>query len=806
LKKPSLKVTGLSKWYETQKQKRKEQEEERKKTETFTLKMITFIVTLVAMIIGMSILPLFPSPIPVFLAVLVAFLVFQYPQVGMPVGGLVIGLGLLFNLSTKPIYFISYLGSEQVRVGFVVAYMALFIGLPIAFNRYKSALAIDFGILAVGALSSSATYFLAIPLLFASAVYFKRQVALSVVYYALIAVPLQVVQYYQVTVSSIIQKDWWNAAGSSPPLFVSLSQIFGKLGSQMAQFRLYDISQVFQQITGQLTWIPNLNPAPNGATLGSAMTQYLDSAPGLIMFLIIVVGLAMGMIFFMRLLIRTGGGGLADRLMPIFTVTITAALFFILMGSLSGALAFTADSSPGTLVLGTLATLMFALPTAFLNTTPKQMTTPQEFLDRLNGIITKAGVLSQQITNVKASIPVMISGPAGKIQIIQDSLEDTRRRTEGQLDPAELDKKYAELKTVDADIDAVDSELNAVLAEYQISVNCEYSSWIGKLRDIGLDVKSNLKADYLKAMTLEERIAAINQTLEAGRTLAKEVMQTTEPIYFVVRSLYDPTLPEKSRPIEFTNQKIEAKESPWIAIEALYNSLNNMSRQYGAEIQASMRYLKNSLSPIANLSSESGVLPLVFGENMPRVIGYAKKAEGMKQLLAKKVEKEKLSIVDVIVLKDDIQTFLDMANDVLSMLYAELVNEEDTINRLMPTKEYLWETNSTLRERLKKAIDVLSNPLNYKINQIMENLPKSLAYVDETVQTLAIYWERREFLLNYATAEAAIEEQLKTKDRLTPKDLPFQPKFAGEYLRLYYSQRFSDFAFDKDSQQLTKRT
>ena len=62
------------------------------------LKMLAFVVTLVAMAIGMSILPLFPPPLPIFLAVLVAF-TYQYPIVGMPIGGAVIGLGLLFNLS-----------------------------------------------------------------------------------------------------------------------------------------------------------------------------------------------------------------------------------------------------------------------------------------------------------------------------------------------------------------------------------------------------------------------------------------------------------------------------------------------------------------------------------------------------------------------------------------------------------------------------------------------------------------------------------------------------------------------------------
>jgi hypothetical protein len=74
------------------------------------------------------------------------------------------------------------------------------------------------------------------------------------------------------------------------------------------------------------------------------------------------------------------------------------------------------------------------------------------------------------------------------------------------------------------------------------------------------------------------------------------------------------------------------------------------------------------------------------------------------------------------------------------------------------------------------------------------------------VQTLAVYNERKEFLLNYPTAEAAIEERLKQKKRLSPQDLPFQAKFAGEYLRLYYTQRFSEFAFDKENMQLTKKT
>jgi len=46
---------------------------------------------------------------------------------------------------------------------------------------------------------------------------------------------------------------------------------------------------------------------------------------------------------------------------------------------------------------------------------------------------------------------------------------------------------------------------------------------------------------------------------------------------------------------------------------------------------------------------------------------------------------------------------------------------------------------------------------------------------------------------------------LKQEKQVSPKELPFQPKFAGEYLRLYYSERFSEFTFDKENQLLTRK-
>ena len=64
-----------------------------------------------------------------------------------------------------------------------------------------------------------------------------------------------------------------------------------------------------------------------------------------------------------------------------------------------------------------------------------------------------------------------------------------------------------------------------------------------------------------------------------------------------------------------------------------------------------------------------------------------------------------------------------------------------------------------LKRKDDGGVEVLSSPRS-KVNEVMENLPKFEGYIDECIQTLTIYNERREFLLNYPMAKIAIEDQL----------------------------------------------
>jgi hypothetical protein len=790
------KASRVGSWYRARQKKQKEQDEQERRSGPSRLKIVTLLITTITMAVAFSVLPLLPQPLPILLAFLVGFMTYKKPIAGMPLGTAIIGLGLIFHLAD--LNFISMLGATNVREAFIFVIMGVFIALPIAFHRYKDALAIDFGIIAVMLLFFEPVYFLAIPLILTSAVYFKKSVGLTATYYILISAPLQIIQYFQ-HISTIARSDWWIAPGASPPLFVSLDIVFKKLTPSMSQFRLFDSSQVVYTIKNQVF----STTVPVGRSIKDALSQYLDSVPGIFLFIAIVVGVSLALILLMRTFVSESSS--SNKLYPIIIATISAALFFVLLISLQSALAFTTDVNAITIMLGTMSTLLLTLPTAFIDFTPKKKSTFQEIPEKAREILSKLQVFEDDLNYAKENTPVTVSSTEGKMLVVKDSVKDILSKAEMQYyEASEVERKLEELEKYGKDIDDLECELNTILKEFQILVTSQFSSWIGKIKDTGLTVNFTVNSDFQPVMTIRDRVDVIKQTIDGAKALAVDVAHVAEPIYSIITQLYDPSLPQKSRAVEFTMQKIAEKQAPWIALEALYSSLNNWRRQYGAEILATMQYLQKSLAPIANFTGQSEVLPHIFKDNLPKILDYAKKAETLKFGTDGQVKTDQLKIVDVIALKDEIQFFLDISKEVLSSLYSGIISDEEEIERLLPTKDYLWQKNTTLRDYLKKANDTLANPSSYKINEVIQSLPSYLSCVDDAVQTLAFYRDQKEFLLNYPTAEAAIEEQLKSKRTVSAKDLSFQPNFAAEYLRLYHSSRFSEFSYNYETQTLAR--
>jgi hypothetical protein len=481
---------------------------------------------------------------------------------------------------------------------------------------------------------------------------------------------------------------------------------------------------------------------------------------------------------------------------------LAGALFFIFLGALQSSLAYTAKVGADTAAYAALATLAFTLPISLINYQPKKNATTDMITEKANELMDKLQTFEKQLNIVKTSLPVNVGGTNVKMLLIKDKLNDILAKSaKGYYEASEIDKIYGELdKGMNAEIDALIAELNAILSEYQIFVNTEYASWLGRFKDIGLEFKTSFKLHYEPDLPLEQRIAFIQETLSAARVLTVDVIQVVDPIYVVTRALYDQTLPEDSEAVAFAKNKLD-ENSPWLAMKELYVALNNWRKLYGEEIEKSTEYLKKSLSPIINLPSESDKLAPVLGDKMPAILGDAKKAKFLKEAS----EKKPLNVLNLITIRELLETTIDLSKDVFTILNNALNQQEKDIVEMLPTSDYLWEKNATLNERMTLALDVLSTPKS-KVNEIMESLPRFEGYIDECIQTLSIYNERREFLLNYPMARIEIQDQLKTKARLTISDLPFETKYAAEYLKLFYLENFTEFNFDKDNSVLTKKS
>ena len=212
--------------------------------------------------------------------------------------------------------------------------------------------------------------------------------------------------------------------------------------------------------------------------------------------------------------------------------------------------------------------------------------------------------------------------------------------------------------------------------------------------------------------------------------------------------------------------------------------------------------LQNALTAVVRLKSQNESLPPIFGDDFSKIADYTKEAENLKNRIQKKGRR----LMNLAVLIDSLQPFLKITRELLSVLSKKLDKIEASIEILLPTNNYLWEKNYTLSERIKHTMEIMSNGSISGLKQLMENLSKALYYIDECVETIGVYNDKQELLLNYPIAEIAIEDLLRKKDSISTQDLPFEPKYSAEFLRLFYSKKYFEFTFDKPNMLLLRRT
>jgi hypothetical protein len=530
------------------------------------------------------------------------------------------------------------------------------------------------------------------------------------------------------------------------------------------------------------------------------LRQYRDSLPGIMLFVAIVAGLVLAIFVIMK----AAAGRSLEKVLPVIVATSAAALFFVCLNALRVPLAISGKVDAGVTAGAVLATVLLTLPTSLITYSPKKRATDEMLLEKARELMARLHTFEGNLNAVKDGIPVDVANIEGKMLIVKDKLDDVLTKAAARYyDAYESDRKYDELdKTLSVEIDALFSELDVMLREYHTLVNCEYSAWTGKLKAVGLQVEPATRMEFQKDIPLEARIERIKETLAAGKTLTNQVIPVVEQIYGIVRSMYDPNLPETSRAVEFAKEKLAENVAPWVAIDALLVALNNWRRQYSTGIVKSVKQLQESLAYVTRLKdAEDVLLPALEEGNSAKIEALVKSAEGVEI----GIEEKSLNATEITVIGNVFQTSLNIAKDLLTTLNEEMLSKERTIESLLPKKNYQWEKNFTLKERMATAVETVANPQKGGLKQTLENLPKFLSNVDECVSTIVAYSDRKELLLNYPTAQTAIETQLGAGNEVSARDLPFELKSSGEFLKLFYSHKYPAFSLDEENMVLAKK-
>jgi hypothetical protein len=739
-------------------------------------KFVTLVVTAASMSLAFTLIPLLPSPLPFIIAALVAYSTYKNPPIGAFTGSMIILLGLFYHLSR--IGFFELFPGPWMRLLAMVILVVPFFILPPMLTTNISIIAMDIGIIAVSLLFFTNTFYLAVPLILIFAtIYNRRGIIVTISYYAAISLPLQLMQYL---------KSY--SVGVPPPLYAPLNLIFNDIQEAMREVSLSEIYKIFNVIGGQF-----LAATKNEGVIDPALASFINSLPGMLMFIIIISALiSVAALISLKLPEPLKNSKLPRRYeetmiytIPTATASLTNAAFFVLLGNLKDPLAFGAVVDQTILLLSTVFTIILSTPVSLSRyfvdireVLKRRVEETSRKAEELLGEIEGYVIL---IENTRGSRPSSFMSLRTRMLVAADELRDIISKLSSNPKLKDVDSYMRRVFTqMNDEVTNFKWQLGVAIDDHIISTKYEYLEAANVIQELGLAITVPVIDDPPEDASVEEKIAYIGELVEVGGSLVEEMILTSDRIYEIIHSLFEPNLPGVSPILQISREEAD-KDDPWIIIDAIVSSLKNWEKQYSAEIERSTQPIKDSVETIIELSKREYTLLPILGDRFYMI----KELAGELEVKDFSGDDADLKVLRVILIRDTILATVDVVARVIGILYDHLRDLERTIDGLMPLEDYEWNKNLTLIDRMNASLEVINDYGNREIADIISHLYRVLSYIDEAVDTIEYYNERRELLLNYAILEKKINRILAKNREVRLEELGVSEKFGREYLKLY---------------------
>jgi len=545
---------------------------------------------------------------------------------------------------------------------------------------------------------------------------------------------------------------------------------------------------------------------------GAAMGQLLNSLPGIIFFLVIMMGfisvitlLNMNMPDPVRESVIPGKYvDFVIYLLPIFVAGVTNLIFFFSIDKLQQPLAFQATVNQSIIVYSTAFTVLFSAPVSFskyvFDLREVKEVRSVSLLEECKYQQEKLERFIELVSRMRTPVPDNFIDLKTRMLIALDEVKEIKASTQRAKELKEIDENIRRIYNgLKEDVESFETQLDVALRDYYIKTKFEYLEAAGEIIDLGLDVDPPVLPEMEFDAPLEEKLEHIEGVIQSGRVLVEKLIDTSDKIYEIISSLFEPTLPKDSATLMISKEKIDEDE-PWVIIDAILVSLKNWERQYSADIVNATRPINDSVETVVQLSRRRGSLSSLLGDKYEEIRRLAERVEARNFSAGD----ENLKVLKVILIRDTILNTVDVVGKIIGILYYHIKDLEFNINLLLPREDYEWNRNLTLTERMSQSLEVINNYEQYRIDELISHLYRVLSYIDEAVDTIEYYNERKEMLLNYPVFQKKITRILEQKGEVKLNELGVSEKYGREYLKMYLRTTYSPLMLEETADSLRR--
>lgn len=543
-----------------------------------------------------------------------------------------------------------------------------------------------------------------------------------------------------------------------------------------------------------------------------ATGQFLNSVPGIVFFMVIM----MGFISAITLLNMNMPDPVKESvipgkyvdfviyLLPIFVAAVTNLIFFVAIDNLQQPLAFQATVNQAIIVNSTIFTVLFSAPVSFSKylfdlREVKEVRTVS-LLEECDYQQKKLERLIFLVNRMRTPVPDNFIDLKTRMLIALDEVKEIKSSTEGSKELKEIDENIRRIYNgLKENVESFEAQLDIALRDYYIKTKFEYLEAAGEIIDLGLGVDAPVLPELDFEAPLEEKLDHIDGVIESGRVLVEALIDTSDKIYEIISSLFEPNLPKDSATLMISREKLEEDE-PWVIIDAILISLKNWEKQYSADIVNATRPINDSVETVVQLSRRRSSLSGLLGEKYEEIRELSERVEARNF----NADDENLRVLKVILIRDTILNTVDVVGKIIGILYYHIKDLEFNINLLLPREDFEWNRNLTLTERMSQSLEVINNYEQYRIDELISHLYRVLSYIDEAVDTIEYYNERKEMLLNYPVFEKKITRILDEKDEVKLDELGVSEKYGREYLKMYIRTTYSPLRLEETADSIRR--